>query len=120
MPVPIYTSIIPVPIFIYIYICVVFRISQAIPGHHHQVSLAAENEMLPKILRHIEDRRYECCPCRRQMYSAFVEGWALYCEYLGEEMGLYESPYDVFGRLSMDMMRAVRLVVDTGIHAKVG
>jgi uncharacterized protein (DUF885 family) len=76
-----------------------------------QVSLALENDALPKVLRHVEDRRYEVCPCRRQLFSAYVEGWALYCEYLGEEMGLYDTPYDLFGRLSMDMMRAVRLVV---------
>jgi len=90
---------------------------EGVPGHHHQVSLALENEQLPKVLRNIEDRRYECCPNRRQLFSAYVEGWALYCEYLGEEMGLYDTPFDLFGRLSMDMMRAVRLVVDTGLHA---
>lgn len=90
---------------------------EGVPGHHHQVSIALENEQLPKVLRNIEDRRYECCPCRRQLFSAYVEGWALYCEFLGEEMGLYDTPYDLFGRLSMDMMRAVRLVVDTGLHA---
>jgi uncharacterized protein (DUF885 family) len=101
-----------------IYEAMALALHEGIPGHHHQVSLALENETLPKVLRHVEDRRYEVCPCRRPLFSAYVEGWALYCEYLGEEMKLYDTPYDLFGRLSMDMMRAVRLVVDTGIHAQ--
>jgi uncharacterized protein (DUF885 family) len=99
------------------YEAMALALHEGVPGHHHQVSLALENETLPKVLRHVEDRRYEVCPCRRQLFSAYVEGWALYCEFLGEEMGLYETPYELFGRLSMDMMRAVRLVVDTGLHA---
>lgn len=86
------------------------------PGHHFQMSLSLENEEIPHFLRYIEDRRYEFCPARRPLYAAFLEGWALYCEHLGEEMGLYKTPQDVFGRLSMEMMRAVRLVADTGIH----
>ena len=93
--------------------------AQGNPGHHLQVSLALEDEQTPSCLRYIEDRRYEFCPARRQLYAAYMEGWALYCESLGEEMeGLYASPFDLFGRLSMEMMRAVRLVVDSGIHAK--
>lgn len=99
------------------YESVSLSLHEAIPGHHHQVSLALENRSLPNFLRFIEDRRYEVCPCRRNLYSAYVEGWGLYSEHLGEEMDVYTTPYDVFGRLSMDMMRAVRCVVDTGIHA---
>jgi len=89
---------------------------EGMPGHHLQGALALENKDLPKFLRYIEDRRYEFCPARRPLYTAYLEGWALYCEALGEEMGLYTSPQELFGRLSFEMMRAVRLVVDTGIH----
>ena len=90
---------------------------EGIPGHHHQCAIALENDSIPSFLRYLEDRRYEFCPARRQLYAAYLEGWALYCEALGEEMGLYGGdPMKIFGRLSMEMMRAVRLVVDTGIH----
>lgn len=98
------------------YEAVALALHEAIPGHHFQVSLALENERLPSFLRYIEDRRYEITPCRRNLYTSYIEGWALYCEHLGEEMGFYKTPYDLFGKFSMDMMRAVRLVVDTGIH----
>jgi len=91
---------------------------EGVPGHHLQGALCLENENLPDFLRYIEDRRYEYCPARRPLYTGYLEGWALYCEALGEEMRLYDTPYDIFGRLSMEMMRAVRLVVDTGIHSK--
>jgi len=98
------------------YEMVALALHEGVPGHHLQGARALENEELPQFLRYVEDRRYEYAPARRPLYTGYLEGWALYCERLGEEMGMYSTPIELFGRLSMEMMRAVRLVVDTGIH----
>lgn len=101
-----------------LYEIVALSLHEANPGHHHQCSVVLESAKLPDFMRFFEDRRYEVGGARRSMQTAYIEGWGLYCEHLGEEMGLYTTPYELFGRLSMEMMRAVRLVVDTGIHHK--
>lgn len=78
---------------------------EAIPGHHLQIAIAQELENVP-MFRKMAD------------FTAFIEGWGLYAERLGKDMGFYEDPYSDFGRLAMEIWRAGRLVVDTGIHAK--
>jgi len=78
---------------------------EGVPGHHMQIAIAQELEGLP--------------PFRQQaFYSAFIEGWALYSERLGKEIGFYQNPYSNYGRLEDEKLRAIRLVVDTGIHYK--
>jgi uncharacterized protein (DUF885 family) len=86
-----------------LYALTALTLHESSPGHSLQMSLAAEHEGMPDF------RRYS-------YISAYGEGWALYSEYLGKEMGLYQDPYDLFGYLSYQMWRACRLVVDTGIH----
>ncbi|MEC7433408.1 MAG: DUF885 domain-containing protein, partial [Pseudomonadota bacterium] len=88
-----------------LYELVGLSLHEGVPGHHLQISFQQENQSLPQ--------------WRREYYfHAYGEGWGLYSEWLGEEMGVYTTPYERFGRLIYGVWRAVRLVVDTGMHAK--
>ncbi|KAJ3095672.1 hypothetical protein HDU97_006621 [Phlyctochytrium planicorne] len=87
------------------HVAVAICLHEAMPGHHHQLSLALENKDQHVIRKMIFE-------------TAYAEGYGLYCEYLGEELGFYSDPFDLFGRLECEMQRACRLVVDSGVHAK--
>jgi uncharacterized protein (DUF885 family) len=88
-----------------LYVLPALTLHEAVPGHHLQISLAQELEGFPEF--------------RKNTYlSCYGEGWGLYSEYLGIEAGMYETPYENFGRMTYEMWRACRLVVDVGIHAK--
>jgi uncharacterized protein (DUF885 family) len=88
-----------------LYNLIALTLHESAPGHAFQIPIALEHKNQPEFRQH-------------DYISAYGEGWALYCEKLGVEMGMYETPYDRFGMLGYQIWRAARLVVDTGVHAK--
>ncbi len=98
------------------FMMMVLSLHEASPGHHFQLSRTVEED-LPAFRREPGGRHMQGIPAVFPFYTSYVEGWALYAEYLGQEMGAYRDSYDLFGRYVDEIWRAVRLVVDTGIHA---
>ena len=100
------------------YECISLALHEGNPGHHLQSSFSMVTQPpLPKFRQFMEDRSYFLAPSRFPINTAFVEGWALYCESLGNDLNLYSNPYDRIGHYSEEIFRACRLVVDTGMHA---
>ncbi|XP_041368078.1 uncharacterized protein LOC121382616 [Gigantopelta aegis] len=94
---------------------VALSLHETVPGHHLQ-SIYALSTDLPSYRKFQEDDNYYQTPLKFPLYTAYLEGWGLYAEYLGEELGLYSDDYELMGRYSSEMFRACRLVVDTGLH----
>ncbi|XP_014662911.1 PREDICTED: uncharacterized protein LOC106805722 [Priapulus caudatus] len=99
------------------YSMVSLSLHEAQPGHHTQAALSAEDTTLHASRRTFDDRRYGEAPSKFPIYTAYGEGWGLYAERLGEDIGVYENDYEQYGRYLDEMLRACRLVVDTGMHA---
>jgi uncharacterized protein (DUF885 family) len=93
----------------------VLSLHEGLPGHHLQVSLAKQQN-LPDFRRILLGARKFSVPYDFPYYTSYIEGWGMYAEYLGEELGLFNNDYELFSRYSFEMFRATRLVVDTGIH----
>ncbi|XP_040565641.1 uncharacterized protein [Lepeophtheirus salmonis] len=100
-----------------IYESISLSLHEGNPGHHLQSSYLLEQPDLPQFRSAMEDRIYTQAPSRFPIDTAYVEGWALYCEELGFDLDLYDNPYERYGHLSEAAFRACRLVVDTGMHA---
>ncbi|OQR72727.1 hypothetical protein BIW11_10201, partial [Tropilaelaps mercedesae] len=99
------------------YIMPALALHEGCPGHHLQESRLHEAPSLASFRLLREDRRYTDMPTHFPMHTAYIEGWGLYSEFLGHEMGVYQSSYEKYGHYSQEILRACRLVVDTGMHA---
>lgn len=99
------------------YIMPALALHEANPGHHLQGSRLLETRDLASFRLLMEDRRYTDMPTHFPLHTAYIEGWGLYSESLGHEMGVYHTPYEKYGHYSQEILRACRLVVDTGMHA---